>query len=62
MVLQANEGYDLKLGLSKKGKTGVEKFEGMHSRHNAILIDGCGFHLKDNSPIDKIGKEIKKFL
>jgi outer membrane lipopolysaccharide assembly protein LptE/RlpB len=46
--------------LSKKGKT--SNFEGMHSRHNAILIDGCGFHLKDNTAIDEIGKEIKKFL
>jgi predicted AlkP superfamily phosphohydrolase/phosphomutase len=60
MVLLANEGYDLKLGLSKKGKT--SNFEGMHSRHNAILIDGCGFHLKDNSAIDEIGKEIKRFF
>ncbi|UCH93789.1 MAG: alkaline phosphatase family protein [Candidatus Aminicenantes bacterium] len=62
MVLLANEGFDLKLGLSKKGKTGVSNFEGMHSRHNAILVDGCGFHLKDDTPIYAIGKEIKKFF
>ena len=60
LVLLANEGYDLKLGLSKKGKT--SNFEGMHSRHNAILVDSCGFHLKDNTAIAEIGKEIKRFF
>lgn len=62
MVLLANEGFDLKLGLSKKEKTGVSKFEGMHSRHNAILIDNCGYNLKDNTPIYEIGKQIKEFF
>ncbi len=62
LVLLANDGFDLKSGLLKKSKTGVTVFEGMHSWHNAVLIDACGFSLKDGTQIYEIGEQIKRFF
>jgi predicted AlkP superfamily phosphohydrolase/phosphomutase len=62
LVLLANDGFDLKSGVTKSSLYGKTFFTGMHSRDNALLIDSYGFDLNDHPYIYDIGKKLKEFF
>lgn len=59
LVLLSHYGYDLKSGVTKKERYGKSYFTGMHTRDNAVLIDGSGLDLPDNPGIVDVGRGIR---
>lgn len=63
LVLHARDGFDLKSGLTRDKAHDKAEFEGMHSSHNAIFIDGgAGLSIQPANRVDVIGQEIKSFF
>jgi predicted AlkP superfamily phosphohydrolase/phosphomutase len=62
LVLLANNGFDLKSGVTKSSQFGKTFFTGMHSRDNAMLIDSYGFGLEEHPYIYSIGKKLREFF